>query len=182
MDDPGAATRSKEQAWLWIVLAIIAVPVLFFGGCATLVAIGMHSDDSSTSSGGSPHPDGGLNQQVRDGKFEFVVSDVSVATHWYGDPKPRGQWVIATMTVRNIGKEPQSFFVQNQKLLDAAGNEYAADSMAAMSMNQDSMALDLGPGFTITVKVPFDVPPGTAPDKVELHDSAFSGGATVKVS
>jgi hypothetical protein len=46
---PSPAAKSK--AGLWIVLAIIAVPVLFFGGCATLVAIGMHSDHSGTSSG-----------------------------------------------------------------------------------------------------------------------------------
>jgi hypothetical protein len=30
--------------------------------------------------------------------------------------------------------------------------------------------------------VPFDVPVGTVPDKIELHDSAFSGGVTVKLS
>jgi hypothetical protein len=29
---------AKSKAWLWIILVIIAVPVLFFGGCATLVA------------------------------------------------------------------------------------------------------------------------------------------------
>jgi hypothetical protein len=56
-----------------------------------------------------------------DGKFSFQVADVGPATDWYGDPKPLGQWVIATMAVTNTGNEPQSFFAQNQKLIDTSG-------------------------------------------------------------
>jgi len=125
----------------------------------------------------------GINQPVRDGKFEFVVTDVSTPAN-LGDPPPRGQWMIATMTVANISGEPQSFFVQNQKLIDSAGREYAADTMAAMAMNpaDSTMVIDMNPGFTITAKVPFDVPPGTQVAAVEVHDSAFSGGARVKVA
>jgi hypothetical protein len=44
-----------------------------------------------------------------------------------------------------------------------------ADDMAAMSMNEDSMVLDMNPGFNITVKVPFDVPPGTVAEKIERN-------------
>jgi len=182
---PAPPPVAKSKAWLWIILAIIAVPVLLFGGCATLVAIGMHSDDSSTNSGGgSSQPDGGLNQPVRDGKFEFVVSDVGpLPKTWYGPvPTARGQWVIATMTVRNVGNEPQSFFVQNQKLIDTAGRQYAPDTTASYAMNSNTtMVIDMNPGFAITTKVPFDVPPGTQVSAVGMHDSAFSGGATVKV-
>ena len=170
------------------VLAIIAVPLLFFGGLATGVAIGMHWDEFSTSRGSSH---GDLNQPVRDGTFEFVVSDVKTATSWYAagcdtPSMPRGQWVIATMTVRNIGKEPEFFDMQDQELFDAAGRKYAADTRAARSMNNEAKP-HLDPGFITTVRVPFDVPPGTALDRVELHQPVFSGGllsggATVKVS
>ena len=67
--------------------------------------------------------------------------------------------------------------MQNQKLIDTAGREYAADSMAALSMNRDdnAMVIDMNPGFSITAKVPFDVPPGTQVSAVEVHDSALSG-------
>jgi hypothetical protein len=83
---------------------------------------------------------------------------------------PRGQFFVVTMNVRNTGDEPQSFFIQNQKLI-AGGTEYAADSSAAYRVNnQDTMVLDLNPGFDITVNVPFDVPKGIVPDKIELHD------------
>jgi hypothetical protein len=39
----------------------------------------------------------------------------------------------------------------------------------------------MNPGFNVTAKVPFDVPPGTQGAAVEVHDSAFSGGARVTV-
>jgi hypothetical protein len=171
------AGAKKRIVWPWVLLGVL---VLFFGGCAALVAIGINASDRPTS-GTSGDAEASVGQEVRDGKFSFVVTDVSTPEHWYGTPTPRGEWVIATMTVTNTGNEPQSFFANNQKLIDSAGREYAADAMAAISMNNDSMVIDLNPGFNITVRVPFDVPPGTQLSAIELHDSAFSGGATVKL-
>jgi hypothetical protein len=65
--------------------------------------------------------------------LEFVVSDVSTPVNWRGDPRPRGQWIIATMTVRNLDDDPQEFVANNQKLIDSAGHTYAADAMAAVT-------------------------------------------------
>lgn len=113
-----------------------------------------------------------------------MVKDVRTSKQ-EGTEQPRGEFVIVTMTVTNIGNQPQSFFVQNQKLIDTAGKEYAADSMAAMSINRndnggtDTMLINMNPGFTITVQVPFDVPSGTTYKEVVLHDSVFSNGARV---
>jgi hypothetical protein len=132
-----------------------------------------------TSSRGSDAAN--MGEEVRDGKFSFRVTDSGVARPEPG-LTPRGAFIIVTLQVSNVGNEPQSFFVQNQKLIDNQGREYAADTMAAIRMNEDAMALDLGPGFDITVYVPFDVPLGTQPQYIELHDSAFSGGALVDIS
>ena len=87
------------------------------------------------------------------------------------------------MTVTNTGNEPQSFFIQNQKLIDSAGREFAADTTASYEMNpaNNTMVLDMNPGFSVTAKVPFDVPPETPVAAIEVHDSAFSGGARVRV-
>jgi hypothetical protein len=142
------------------------------------MAIGMSGDDSgsgSTSAESVP-----IGTHVSDSKFDFVVNQVEIA-NWVGQPGPRGAYIIATTRVTNTGNERQSFFAQNQKLIDTAGREYAADSIAALSMNSNSMVIDMNPGFSITVKVPFDVPPGTTPDKIAVHHSAFSGDATVDV-
>jgi hypothetical protein len=89
------------------------------------------------------------------------------------------------MTVKNTGNQPQSFFSNNQKLFDTAGKEYASDSMADSASNSesgDSMVIDLNPGFTLTAKVAFDVPPGTQIAGIAVHDSAFSGGAKITLS
>jgi Protein of unknown function (DUF2510)/Domain of unknown function (DUF4352) len=119
----------QSHTGLWVGLSVLAAVVLFFGGCTALMVVGMNKADDPGSVTGA---EVSIGQHVSDGKFSFVVSDVSTPEHWIGDPRPRGRWVIATMTVTNTSDQPQSFFVQNQKLIDTAGREYAADSMAAI--------------------------------------------------
>lgn len=82
------------------------------------------------------------------------------------------------MSVRNIGDQPQSYFGQNQKLFDTSGRQYGVSSEASMWLNTDVTG-DINPGNSIQVKEAFDVPPGTTPAEVELHDSMFSGGVKV---
>ena len=156
------------------MLAVIAA----LAGCG--MPTGPHTTSTSTPASAT------LNQPVRDGEFEFVVSDVGpVPEPWYGPhppPPPGGEWIIATMTVRNVGIKPQSFSVRNQKLIDSAGRQYGPDMSAAVALNPAFMVSvnDVNPGFAIgTLKVPFGVPIGTQAAAIEVHDSAFSGGARV---
>jgi hypothetical protein len=51
-----------------------------------------------------------------------------------------------------------------------------------MAIVKDSMVIDLNPGFDLNVTVPFDVPVGTTPAMLEVRDSAFSGGAKIKLN
>ena len=165
--------KAKIVAAIGLVIAVVGFVVVSIN----------ESDDGSPRTASASEPSIGVTgSEVRDGKFAFVVQSVERQKNWYGEPKPRGQWVVATVQVSNVGNEPQSFFVQNQKLIDIAGREYAANSMAALRMNEDdAMVLDLGPGFTITVKIPFDIPTGATMAELVLHDSAFSGGARVSI-
>jgi hypothetical protein len=162
---------------LRIALSIVAVTVLLFGGCATVVAIGSQVQKAASAeeaaSPGAP---------VIDGNFLFVVSDVSTPANGLSAPRPRGQWIIATIKVRNVDDEPQGFLACNQKLIDSVGHTFAADTVAAVALNDDSMQIDVNPGENKTLNVPFDVPPGTQPTAIELHDSVFSGGARVRVN
>ncbi len=130
----------------------------------------------------------GIGQEARDGKFAFIVTGVETSKT-VGDPSgnpymqstAQGVYVVVTMTVGNIGNESQSFFAANQKLMDSAGREYSPDSKADMWINK-AILTDINPGNGIAAKVAFDVPEGTQPSVLELHDSAFSGGVKVRLS
>lgn len=181
--------QQKRKKWPWILLAVV---VLFFGGCVAIIgsigsSIESASKSNEPSSGSHPSesaPANGIGQEVRDGKFAFTVTNVQRAPT-AGTATARGEFVIVTMTVKNTGNQPQSFFSNNQKLFDTAGREYASDSTADSALNSDSgdsMVIDLNPGFDLTAKVAFDVPPGTQVAGITVHDSAFSGGAKISLS
>jgi hypothetical protein len=49
-----------------------------------------------------------------------------------------------------------------------------------MGVSGDMQAIN--PGLGLDTVVSFDVPVGSSPGAIELHDSAYSGGAQVKLS
>jgi len=73
------------------------------------------------------------------------------------------------------------FDASNQVAYNGAGAKFDADSAASLSANENSQSFlqQINPGNQITVKVVSDVPKGTQLAKLELHDSAFSGGVDV---
>jgi Domain of unknown function (DUF4352)/Protein of unknown function (DUF2510) len=125
--------------------------------------------------------DAGMDTTVSDGKFSFSVTDVDTGVAIPLNT-PRGQWVVVTMTVGNSGDREQSFMVANQKLIGSNGAEYEADWVAAAPINdENALSLSLGPGFSATYRLPFDLPYGVTPERMELHDSMFSGGVKVNL-
>jgi Domain of unknown function (DUF4352)/Protein of unknown function (DUF2510) len=195
--DPSGAPRQRYwdgQQWtghaperptlsgkgLWIAVSVIAVFALFFGGCTAMIAAGSKSHVPSADK--FRGPTGVPGSALHDGDLEFVVSGVGTPANWRGDPRPKGQWVIVTMTVRNLDDEPQEFAANNQKLIDSDGHVYAADAEAAVSMNKSSMVVPMNPGDSVNMKLPFDVPVGTLPTALELHDSVFSDGVRIRAN
>ncbi|ORJ57781.1 hypothetical protein B5M45_19410 [Mycobacterium simiae] len=142
------------------------------------------------SSGASSRAAAPAGSTVRDGKFEFQVLNIT-QTSQVDDPdgnpyvqpvKPQGVFYVVTMSVRNIGDKPQTYFGQNQKLIDSSGRQYGSHFQADMRFGPNNLTADINPGLSIQVRDAFDVPPGTSASKLELHDSAFSGGATILLS
>jgi Domain of unknown function (DUF4352) len=89
----------------------------------------------------------------------------------------QGVSAIVTLSVTNIGDQPQNYFGSNQKPIDSAGREYEVSSAADMYMNTDVDVMgQINPGNSIQMKLPFDVPPDSRFTMLELHDSMFSGG------
>jgi hypothetical protein len=160
---------------------------LLFG--ATIAAAAPSCALPSRQSTSSTPTTASAGSTVRDGKFEFRVLNVEPADQAgsadgnpYEQVKPQGQFIIVTMSVANIGDQPQSYFGQNQKLIDPSGRQYGVNSEADIYLNSNSGLGDINPGNSIQVKEAFDVPPGTVPSALEVHDSMLSGGATVRLS
>lgn len=166
-----------------IVLAVVGLALLAIG-CS-----GKSTDNASSSNnGGDAKAAAGMNQAVRDGKFEFTVTKVQCGASQIGSNdfgvKAQGQFCRVSLTVKNIGDKAQMFDGSSQHAFNAAGQKYDADTAAAIYLGDEanSFLKDINPGNSVNGTVVFDIPKDAAITKLELHDSAFSGGVTVKVS
>ena len=131
----------------------------------------------------------GLNQVALDGSFAFTVTSVNCNQTTLGsapittDAPAGSQWCVANMTVKNVKTSAQSFLASNQKATDANGSQLSADSLGLIYIpGSDSALSTVNPGVTIQATVPFRLATGDTIKSLQLHDSAFSGGVTVKVS
>jgi hypothetical protein len=128
----------------------------------------------------------GIGDPVRDGKLEFTVTKIETGVAEIGDEffgkKAQGQFLLLHVKVENIGDEAQTFFGENFTALDADDREFSADTEAAIYLDEsNSFINEINPGNTAEGIVVFDVPKDTKITTLELHDSFFSGGVTVKV-
>lgn len=194
LDVPGAAAPTKrKKKWPWVVGGIFVF--LMFAGAvggneddtkstaanSSAVNIPVVSADSPASRAAAPADSvAGIGIPVRDGKFEFVVTKVETGQPSvpgvFAPTEAKGEFVVVHLTVTNIGDREQTFFASNQKL--KAGDVTFSNET---NLTDDGWIEDLNPGLSGTYKVAFDVPPGTVPEFLEVHDSAFSGGATIRL-
>ena len=127
----------------------------------------------------------GIGEPARDGKFEFTVLSVEpgpaiIGTEDFGK-EPQGEFVFVRVKVENIGNEAQAFSGDNQYLY-AGERKFSADTEAAIYL-EDAQSLfeEINPGNALEGIIIFDVPPGTRPTLIEVHDSAFSDGVEVSL-
>lgn len=124
----------------------------------------------------------GLETPVRDGALEFTVHGVRranlVETAAKSNPQlPDGEFVIVSLTVRNIGTEPAQYFTDSQSLI-VNGRQNPADILAAVYLDPQS-ADYIAPGLAVDIETPFDVPKGTVPDGVLLDEITEPSGVMV---
>ncbi|WP_330475274.1 DUF4352 domain-containing protein [Terrabacter sp. C0L_2] len=127
-----------------------------------------------------------VGQKVRDGQFEFTVTKVQKGVKSVGDQylneKAQGQFVLVNVTVSNIGDAAQTLSDSSQKVRDAKGREFSSDTAAAIYVKDNKVFLEeINPGNTVKATLVFDMPKGTEPVSIELHDSPFSDGVTVQL-
>lgn len=145
------------------------------------------TESVDTKDSGSTETAPGLNDAVRDGKFEFTVKKVDCGKTKIGSSmlgtKAQGQFCLVSVKVENIGDEAQSMFGDNQLMFDQEGREFSADTEAAIYLdNAQTLWEEINPGNSINGVVVFDVPKNAVPESIELHDSMFSDGVTVSLT
>ncbi len=130
----------------------------------------------------------GIGAPVRDGKFEFVVTSQKCGVPRVGgqylNHNAQGQFCLIAVTVKNIGDVPQTLDASSQKAFNAAGQELAADGEASIYANEDHQTFlnQINPGNSVKGILVFDIPKGAALQRLELHDSPFSGGVEVSLT
>jgi hypothetical protein len=165
------------------------------GGAVAMVVNSDGDEEDAATTDESPQPgDGdderavaGIGDPVRDGKFEFVVTEVETGVENVGDEflseEAQGQFVLVHMTVENIGDEAQTFDGSAQFLFDTEGREHSADTEAALYVeNSESFFNEINPGNRVEGVVVFDIPADATPASMRLHDSLLSGGVEVMLT
>lgn len=178
----------KKESWfkrhkiLTVVLAIVVIAAV----SSALSAGG--GDKQENGSGDSPEKaatTAKVGEAARDGKFEFTVKSIDCSQNTVGSEylskTAQGKYCQLAVTVKNIGNEAQTMFADNQKLLNSAGQEFSADSMASAYTAPQGGAWvnEINPGNSVDGIIVFDLPVDQTPSVAELHDSAYSGGVKV---
>lgn len=186
----------KSNKTLWIVLgSIAAVVVLACCGVGSLVFLADDDESGKTNASGD-NDDGGaeaaddegeaakVGDTVTDGTFEFTVEKVEDGVSDVGDEylnkKASGEFTIVHVTVKNVGDAAELFSDTEQKVVDAEGKEYDADSEAGIYIkDNDALLENINPGNEITAQLVFDTPADVTLDHVLLFGSFGSDGVAV---
>lgn len=211
VDTPAAPAAKKPfyKRWWFIVIAVlVAIGVISSvagGGDKSTTASGESTTAAAASAPASEaaaeptkaaeeatkaaeEAAAGIGTPVRDGKFEFTVESVETGVTQVGNEylnqQAQGSFTLVTLKVTNIGDKPQTFTDSNVKGLDSQGRELSSDSGAGIYANTNGQGFlnEINPGNSSTAVVVFDVAPGGTLSSIEVADSAFSNGATIKLS
>lgn len=145
-----------------------------------MVAVGLlvtGCDDSAPRTVYGSAPTVALNEAVDIGAFAFTVTNVELSQPKVGTRTAQGTFVVVDITVENIGDGPRTVYCQNQILKDLAGRRY--DN--GVTVGDGDELINIEPGNRVDFQCAFDVPAGTLAGSVDVHDTAYSAGATVRV-
>jgi cytoskeletal protein RodZ len=140
------------------------------------------SNASSSASSSAPGPPrAGLGQEVRDGKFAFVVTSIDYGSVVADPNNPsattlaQGIFVFVKMTVTNVGNQPEPFVGVWQKLKSGTNTFNPSPNAQKLLGIMES----INPGEQIEATIAYDVPNGTKPQSIELRDLPLTGGTEV---
>jgi hypothetical protein len=126
-----------------------------------------------------------LREPKRDGQFEFTVQSVKCGRRTVGSSgltqTAQGQYCLVAVKVANVGDEARTFDSSSQYLFDSRGRKFETDDATLyLEDNGNAFLENINPGNSVNGTLVYDVPhTGFEAAKLELHDSAFSGGVDV---
>jgi len=176
------------MAWLWVLLGATALAIIGGGlGAVALITAKPNAGGQGGAAGlPSPQANPGIGQPVVDGKLEFVVRGVECGVEQVGAhfviERAQGQFCLVTVSVKNIGDQPETLFDRYQVGLGTNGAVYRANSAAGIAANDiDSQVwvTEINPGNEMIGAIVYDLPKDVVLARVELQDSTLSGGVTV---
>jgi len=188
---PPARAPKKKRTGLKVAAGAFAVLVIIMaasgGGSGTTEAATPETPETETPEApAAPEPGApGIGDPVRDGKFEFTVTGVKTGVAQVGgeylSSQAQGAYTLVTLTITNVGDEPQTFSSSNVKGTDSQGRELDSDTTATLYADEgnDSWISAINPGNGITATVVFDTAATESLRSVTVHDSVFSGGSEV---
>lgn len=198
---PYAPQPVKKKSSTTKILLIVAggiVGLCCIGGVIGVAAAGGKDDKATTAPAGDTTKADGkpaakanpkVGTAVKDGQFEFTVTNVEYGKTQVGgqytSKKAQGQFVLVTVAVKNIGKEPRMLTGANQTAFGPGGVKYNNDGSAEYYANEGNFSTfleNINPGNAVNGVLVFDVPKDTKLTKIELHDALFSGGVTVDLT
>ena len=188
IDLAAAKARAKAEKPFWKKWWFILGAIILVIAIASSAGTGDKNDttgDTNSSSGGDGDS-AGIGDAVADGDFTFNVSDLNCGEKKIGSgpfaSEASGEYCIAEVTVENTGNESQLMDGSNQ-FLYIGDKQYSADSDAIFADKRAEAFFieEINPGLSVDGIVVWDVPVGSEPDRLEFHDSLFSGGVEVNL-
>ncbi|MCM0678548.1 hypothetical protein NCC78_28320, partial [Micromonospora phytophila] len=172
--------RRTPSVWL-----IVPVAVLVLTGTVGTVAwtatreVAAIDTDSQPTSGAwiGQGVNGAVGEPLREAAFEFTVYRVAC------EPGRRARRCEATVGVRNVTGERQTWHGPLQRAYLPDGNFVSADEQATRAANQgrDVFAQPMAAGSRMVLPLVFTVDGRARPKQLELRSGVFSAGVRVDV-
>ncbi|MCZ7420454.1 hypothetical protein O7605_13110 [Verrucosispora sp. WMMA2121] len=174
------ARRRKPPVWVVVpVAAIVLAGTLGAAAWSATRRVTAIDTDSQPTSGAwrGTGVSGSLGTPLREDAFEFTVYRMTC------EPGRGARQCQATVGVRNLTREHQSWHGKLQRAYLANGNWVTTDEPATRQANQgrDVFADPLAAGSRVVLPLVFTVTGREAPQRLELRSGVFSAGVRVDV-
>ncbi|MER5333887.1 hypothetical protein [Micromonospora sp. NPDC002717] len=175
-----AQTRRTPSVWLIVPVAaaVLAGTVGTAAWTATREVAAIDTDSQPTSGAWIGRgTNGAIGEPLRESAFEFTVFRVAC------EPGRGARQCQATVGVRNLTPEKQSWHGRLQRAYLPDGNFVSTDEQATRAANQgrDVFAQPMAGGSRMVLPLVFTVDGQAPPQQLELRSGVFSAGVRVDV-